>query len=432
MNILTRIAERALNRPLLLLPERAALITAVLSGRIKVDASELVPDASRFFGESSESDPATGSRRSLPYRRTESGVAIISVVGSLVNRGAWVGASCGLVSYEGIKYQLQQAGNDPKATAVILDIDSPGGEAVGAFEVADEVRALAAKKRVVAVVNGIACSAAYAIASGATEIVTTQTGVSGSIGVVMLHVDYSEALADEGVKPTLIFAGAHKVDGNPFEPLPKAVKAELQDEVNSFRALFLQTVALGRGQRLTEDAARQTEARSYIGGEAVNVGLADRIGTFESVLTELSSRAPTGRSTSRTSKGASMSETTGAPAAENVGISKAEHDTAVTTARAEGHKAGAVEATTRIKAILTHEAAKGREAQAQVLAFETTMDAEASIKVLEASAKATASSSLAQRQANNPANTAGSLASEPQSSARAIDRKAAFKAVNNR
>lgn len=422
MTYLVHIADRALNRPLLITPEKAAVIMSVLAGRIGIDATGLHPDASRFVGSNYPIDEA-GRERYTPFKATRDGVGIITIAGSLVNRGAWVGASSGLVSYEGVKFQLQAAMNDAGTHSVILDLSSPGGEAVGAFETAEMVRQVAAGKRVVAVVNGMACSAAYAIAAGATEIVTTETGVSGSIGVVLLHADYSKALAEDGIKPTLIFAGAHKVDGNPFEPLPDVVKADLQAEVDAFYDQFLRTVAKGRGSRMTAETARKTEARTFIGSDAVRVGLADRVGTFESVLAELSTRAAAkGRPTSH--KGASMSDQTGAPAAENAGISKADHDREVASARASGHKAGATEASARIKAILTHDAAKGRETQAQVLAFETDMAPEAAVKVLEASARA-AGSSFAQRQASNPANAIGA-SGEPVKPAAKIDAAAIY------
>lgn len=288
MTFLAHIADRAINRPLLITPDKAAVVMSVLAGRVKIDASDLAPQASRFIGENFDRDDNGRPVKSLPYARTADGVAIVSITGSLVNRGAWVGAYSGLTSYEGIQHQLRSAKADPKTKAVIVDLSSPGGEAVGAFETAQAVRELAAVKRTVAIVNGMAASAAYAIASGASEIVTTETGVSGSIGVVLLHADYSEHLAEEGIKPTLIFAGAHKVDANPFQPLQDGVKADLQAEVDAFYGLFLKTVALGRGTRLNVIAARKTEARTFIGEGAVSVGLADRVGTFDGLLAELS------------------------------------------------------------------------------------------------------------------------------------------------
>lgn len=328
MTFLAHLADRVLNRPLLITPDKASVILQVLSGRIGVDAAEM----SRFEGSPTIVDQ-NGNAKSLPFN-VKNGVGIVSIVGSLVNRGAWVGANSGLVSYEGIQQQLKAAQASPEVASVLLDIQSPGGEAIGAFETAAMVRQVATQKRVVAVVNGMAASAGYAIASGASEIVTTETGVSGSIGVVLLHADYSAKLAQDGVKPTLIFAGAHKVDGNPFEPLPDSVRADLQAEVEAFYSAFLNTVAAGRGDRMTAGMARATEARTLIGQKAVDAGLADAVGTFESVLADLS-RAPGGRSTSQT-RSLSMSEKTGAPAAEtSAGISKAELEAAVAKATAD-------------------------------------------------------------------------------------------------
>lgn len=358
MTYLAHIADRALNRPLLITPEKAQVVLTVLGQRIGVDA----PSADRFEGDHFERDEdgeiirdARGYAKYVPYR-VKDGVAVISIVGSLVNRGAWIGASSGLVSYEGIKHQVKRARDDDGVQSVILDLQSPGGEAVGAFETAEQVRFLAADKHTIAVVNGMAASAAYAIASAASEIVTTETGVSGSIGVVLLHADYSRRLANEGIAPTLIYAGGHKVDGNPFEPLPDAVRADLQAEVDAFYEQFLRTVSAGRGKRLSVDQARETEARTFIGAAAVERGLADRVGTFETVISDLA--RSTARSTSPNG-GFSMSKTTGAPVAENAGISQAEHDAAVATARSDGEQAGAKAAGDRFAAILGAEGIRG-------------------------------------------------------------------------
>lgn len=330
MSNLVHVADRLLNTPLLLLPSKAETILAVLAGRIGVNGFE----ASRFEGEEPPQTDANGNPK--PYRsepfNLSNGVAIITVTGSLVNRGAWVGASSGLTSYEGVQHQLKRAAVHPEVASILLDLHSPGGEAVGAFETAALVREVDKSKPVTALVNGMAASAAYAIASGAGQIVTTETGVSGSIGVVLLHADYSRRLANEGITPTLIFAGAHKVDGNPFEPLSDSVENDLQAEVDSFYSAFLNTVAAGRGARLTADKARATEARTMIGAAAVAAGLADRVGSFESVLADLSRGA---RRTTTSSKGHSMTEANGGPAAEtNAGITQTQLDAAVQNATA--------------------------------------------------------------------------------------------------
>ncbi|MEX0745684.1 MAG: S49 family peptidase [Phycisphaeraceae bacterium] len=227
--------------------------------------------------------PALDGRGPAPFRLTNEGTAIITLVGEFVNRGAWIGASSGLISYEGFKHQIEQAARDPRVRNILLDMESPGGEAVGCFEAAAMVRDAAKVKPVVALVNGMAASAAYALASGATRVIAAPTGISGSIGVVMLHLDFSQLLSAEGIKPTLIFAGAHKVDGNPFEPLPEAVRADFQREIDSFYDQFVGTVAAGRAG-LDEKEIRATEARVYKGAAAVDAGLADAVGTFEDVL----------------------------------------------------------------------------------------------------------------------------------------------------
>ncbi|WP_236952943.1 S49 family peptidase [Methylobacterium phyllosphaerae] len=274
-----------LNRPLAILPSKLETIAAVLGGRIGLEVSGLTPEASRFVG-SHVDRQAPGSQGSLPYRRTAAGTALIPVIGSTVNRGAWIGASSGLVSYEGLKFQLAHASQDDRTRAVLLDFECPGGEAVGAFEAAAVVRQVAALKPVVAVVNGLCASAAYAMASGATRIVTTPSGIAGSVGVVMLHTDVSGALTKAGVKPTLIYAGAHKVDGHPYGPLPASVKADLRAEIDAFYSAFVGCVAAGRAN-LTAEAIRSTEARTYMGAAAVAAGLADEIGTFEGALVDL-------------------------------------------------------------------------------------------------------------------------------------------------
>ncbi len=407
MTLLARIAERVINRPLMVHPDKLPIVLGVLQGRIPLgDVSDLRrqaeaniaampeaarvamlgPSASRFVGEGVERDSSGRAVAGLPYKRTSDGIAIVTVTGSLINRGAWVGSSSGETSYEGIKFQVASAANDPKVRSILLDIESPGGEAVGAFEAADAIRSAAKQKPVTAVVNGMAASAAYALASAADKIVTTPTGLTGSIGVVMLHADYSRFLDAEGVTPTLIFAGSHKVDGNPFEPLSDAVRSDLQAEVDNFYALFVKTVSAGR-KGMSASAIRGTEAKTFLGKEAVDRGLADSVGTFESALADIS------RGLARTTsipKGKKMDQNEGAPAA-NAGISLSDHEAAVAKAKNDGKTEAAAAAgqlaRTRIKSILGSDEAKGRTDMANHLAFETEMSAEASIALLAKSPK---------------------------------------------
>jgi len=394
--LLLRIADRVLNRPLLILPEKLALITEVLAGRIGLDS----PEASRFVGDANETDPGGRSVGKLPYRRTAEGTGIITITGSLVNRGAWIGAQSGMTSYEGIAHQIESAVRDRKVRNVILDIDSPGGEAVGAMETAALVRKANEAKPVYAMINGMAASAAYALASGAKAIISTESGVSGSIGVVLMHADYSRAVDRAGITPTLIHAGAHKVDGNPYAPLSGDVKADLQAEVDRYYALFIDAVAVGRGRRLSAKAARTTEARTFIGDAAKGAGLVDDIGSFAELLGQLS------KAGSRGMKGTRMNMHSDEDLARARAEGKAEglsegREAGFATGKAEGAKegyeAGAAEGRrmgaederARIAAILSHPEAAGREASARHLALNTSMTVEDAAGVLVGVAKST-------------------------------------------
>jgi signal peptide peptidase SppA len=382
MTLLLHIADRVLNRPLMILPDKLSLIASVLDRRIGIDGTSFgeieaeylksAPDMSRFVGNFELNDPNNPAAGKKPYRTTSEGVAVIGVVGSLVNRGGWVGAFSGITSYEGFKYSIGAAARDASVSSILLDMDSPGGEAVGAFEAADAVRAAAAIKEVVAVVNGMAASAAYAIASAATRIVTTSSGISGSIGVVMLHADYSNKLHQAGIVPTLIFAGARKVDGNPYEKLTAEVKGELSAEINRFYDLFVSSVAVGRSG-MSDEAIRATEARTYIGADAVSVGLADAVGSFESVLSELTATASTNRLP---------------PPQRALTFTLVDLDRARAEGRAEGMQlsvtdGGLAAAMARIDAMTNLPEAAGRQQYARHLASQTAIPVEAASQILK-------------------------------------------------
>jgi signal peptide peptidase SppA len=379
MTHLIHVADRVLGRPLLCLPEKVETILAVLAGRIGLEEIDgPLPWASRFAGAPSDRGP---------YRVTKEGIAVISIVGTLVNRGAYIGASSGLTSYEGITEQLKKAGKDPEVRGIVLDIASPGGEAGGALEVPALIREIRKSKPVVVAVNDMACSAAYAIASGANEIFVTQTSLVGSIGVVLVHLDRSGELEKAGIKATLIHAGAQKVDGNPFGPLPKEVRARLQAEVDTLRELFIETVVAGR-PKLKAEAVRATEARVYTGEAAVERGLADGIFTsFDNVLETVSrsvSRLPKPPTGYNPKLETTTMTDTPAPTPAPAPLPDA---AAIETARASARKEGAAAERARIQAILALPEAEGRAGLASHLATATDMAVEEAKKALAAAPK---------------------------------------------
>ena len=184
MNELPRIAARLFNAPLLITPNCAVLIASNLADRFGVEPIR----SARPGGLSASIDDDDEE----PYV-VNNGIATISVRGELVNRGSWLSAQSGLTSYEALQSALRAAAADVSVRGILLDIDSPGGEAAGAMETADVVREVSKTKPVKAFVNSLAASAAYAIAAGASEIIVTPSATVGSIGVVWLHLDRSAA-----------------------------------------------------------------------------------------------------------------------------------------------------------------------------------------------------------------------------------------------
>lgn len=219
---------------------------------------------------------------------TPDGIAIIPVYGTLVRRTVGLEAQSGLTSYIEIADQLDNAVADSSVKAILLDIDSPGGEAGGVFDLADQIYAARKIKPIWAVADEDAFSAAYAIAAAASKIYIPRTGGVGSIGVIAVHLDQSQAEADAGLQYTAVYAGDRKNDMSPHEPLSDPARAALQTEVDRVYQLFVTTVAKMRG--LDADAVTATEAGLFFGQDAVTAGLADQLGTFGDALDDLTAR----------------------------------------------------------------------------------------------------------------------------------------------
>lgn len=217
------------------------------------------------------------------FRVTDDGVAVVAIQGVLIDRGAFLGDFYGMMtSYEGLAEQFQRLAKDSAIKSVVLDIDSPGGMVAGLYDLTAELEKLTKVKKVCALAANMADSAAYAIACVADEVYVTRTGEAGSIGVVMLHQSYARALDAMGVDTTIIAAGEHKADGNPFQALSHGARSEMAAGIDEAYQQFVAHVAKHRG--LDEAAVIATQARTYSGSQAVAAGLADGVKSFEELL----------------------------------------------------------------------------------------------------------------------------------------------------
>jgi signal peptide peptidase SppA len=390
---LINLSGRIFNTPLLIHPGKAEAILYGIKERLQIDAPQ--PESSRFMGTSKR----TSRERALT--RVDRGVALVDVNGTLVNKGAYIGAQSGLTSYEGLRAQIADAVNDPEVGAICLVIDSGGGEVGGMGETANVIRAARDKKPVIAVVDDFCCSAAYGLASQANSVWVSQTSTVGSIGVILVHMDHSGELQMAGVRPTIIKAGSKKASGNPFTPLDQDAMEELAGMVSKHYEAFLQTVAAGRGAKCSAKAARETEAGIFVGQDAITRGLADRVGTVEQAVDFLAKRCR-GMAPSGAKFGASKMSTQD----DEVILSAAEVKQMQASARADEKG--------RITAILRSDAAKGRANQALALALDTDMAAEQAIAVLAAGPVETQSAaSLAARMVEQPTFGGPDIVKEP-------------------
>lgn len=205
------------------------------------------------------------------------GIAVVPVRGVLLNDWGALDPWWGITGYDGIMAKVTAAAADPEVRGIVFDIASGGGEVAGVDACARAIREAGEAKPVVSILNEEAYSAAYWLASATHSIAVPKTGGVGSIGVVALHADFTKALDEWGVKVTVLRAGARKAEGNPYEPLGDATRADWQAEMDAIRQLFVETVAANRD--LDPKALLATEARCIpaITGEALKLRLADAV-----------------------------------------------------------------------------------------------------------------------------------------------------------
>lgn len=403
------VAARVFNTPLLIHPGKLDAIIAGLGprlfggdGDLSMMAAALSAGRHSLVEEGAQNpqmfSTLSGARSDRGYQIVD-GVAVLPISGALVHRSRFVMADCSvLMGYNDLTLDVQDAMDNPDVHAILRVYDTPGGEVQGAFEHAQRLQDMLGKKPMYAIADGMAASAGYLGSAVADQLAITSTGYAGSIGVVMRHIDFSAALASDGVKVTHIFAGAHKVDGNPYEPLPESVRADFQAEINSLYDMFISAVAVYK--KLDPEAIRKTQAQTYRGQAAIDAGLADRLATTDQLITELAGlRArsyPVGPS-ARTSATAIQKETsmsgTQTPTGQTpapVTFTQADLD----QARAEEHQAGATAERQRVTGILAHEAAVAHPAMARQC-IDSGLSAEQSTAILGTAPKAIQAEAIA-------------------------------------
>jgi capsid assembly protease len=273
-----RILQAAAAVPWAILPNQLAVIQDLLAMRVNGErlSADQVQERLATAG-------PTGQRATA---RRGTAVAIINLVGVIRPRGM-ITESSGAVSIQRFTRAFRTVLADPNVTAIVIDIDSPGGQVGGVAELSREIYQARGRKRIVAVANHLAASAAYWIGSAAGELVVSPSGEVGSIGVLSLHQDISKMLEKQGVTVNLITAGRYKGEGNPFEPLNSQARAAIQGRVDEYYSMFTADVARHRGVDVGRVRNGFGQGRVVGAETARRLGMVDRIGTLDSVVNEL-------------------------------------------------------------------------------------------------------------------------------------------------
>ncbi len=360
-------------------------------------------------------------------------VAVIPVSGVLMRQLSWWSFISDSSAYEILLKELAAALDSPKVKAVILDVDSPGGEVTGCAEVAQHIYDLRGDKPIIAYTTGNCASAAYWIASACDEIVVSPTSLLGSIGVVKSIRDYSKAMEKAGVTEIEIVSSQSPYKRT--DPASKDGRTREQRQVDALADVFVDAVARNRAVSRSAVLEGFGQGDCFVGQLAVDAGLADRIGNLEDLIAELGAEASDGtgdadmaltraRSTKASARIAAKANEEDKDVAEDEDEdlvddedqanddepadnedTGAEDDDEETGAEDEDEedsadeeeqpksqgKAKASGEKTRIAGILRHAAASGRGELAEYLAFETNMSVGAAAKILNAAPKAGAS-----------------------------------------
>jgi len=232
--------------------------------------------------------------------------ALVHISGSLVNGTAGWLRYFGVVGYDDLAGAALAAATDPETKKMLFMVDSGGGAVAGLADYARLIDKVTQLKPSAVYTNTKIGSAAYWSASSVRGPITMDASAEvGSIGTVMVTMERSKQLEQNGIKATVIKSGDLKMMGNPYEPLSDDAKAHMQSQIDDLTELFLAQVKSKRPGMTTANLEQVKRGQTFLGKRAVAVGLADRIGSFEQALNLLDKNSSQ-KHTSTNSKGATM------------------------------------------------------------------------------------------------------------------------------
>jgi signal peptide peptidase SppA len=223
------------------------------------------------------------------FQITNEGIAVIDIVGVLMKRQTSLAAG---TSTSMARRQIRNAVNNPNVKALMLMIDSPGGQAAGTQELADDVFKASQQKPVAAFIEDLGASAAFWVASQASNVFANATALVGAIGTFTVIEDSSEMADRLGVKVHVVKAGEFKGAGTPGTPVTEEHLSEIQRIVTTLNGFFIEGIAAGRGMSL-DQAIKVADGRVHVGREAQALGLIDGVKTFQTAMASLLDKVET-------------------------------------------------------------------------------------------------------------------------------------------
>lgn len=220
--------------------------------------------------------------------KERNGVAIISAEGPMFKKANLLTEMSGATSYEILRRDFQAALDSPDVHSILLNIDSPGGEAAGTGELAQAIYEARGKKPIVAYAADLAASAGYWLASAADKIVIGASAQLGSIGVRAAMTDTSARDAARGVK-SIEFVSSQ----SPYKAADIKTedgRARVQSRIDALAQVFIEAVAQNRGVSVAHVLDSFGKGDVFVGKAAIAAGMADEFGTFEGVLASLVER----------------------------------------------------------------------------------------------------------------------------------------------
>jgi ClpP class serine protease len=276
------LATRLFNTPLAIHPRKAEIAMGALAERLGIASmtrlgGRPVPAMAWDDDDDVVFSGSRGTRTADAGYDVLNGVAVIPITGTLVHKLGSLRPFSGMTGYDGIRQAWLTAQDDPDVKAIAEIYDSGGGEVAGCADLYDTKMAMRGNKPTWAILSESAYSAAYWLASAADKVIVPRTGGTGSIGIICMHVDMSEALTTAGLRVTFITsAGAdRKTDGHSEIPLSVDALAAFKVEIDAMGEIFYDAVAKARG--LTTEQVRGFKAGTFMGAAGVTAGLADAV-----------------------------------------------------------------------------------------------------------------------------------------------------------